>query len=107
MRVRDEEITKKLKGEEKRGAIKRTENKVAYKKNQIGNWVECETIQKVEKHGILSTMEGLKTITQVNGSEGFKGKNTPHRSNPLAHSIVCFTKMNKKVYKTSECSYFP
>jgi hypothetical protein len=40
-------------------------------------------------------MEGLKTLTQVNGSEGFKGKNTPHRSNPLAHSIVCFTKINK------------
>jgi hypothetical protein len=52
-------------------------------------------------------MEGLKTLTQVHGSEGFKGKNTPHRSNPLAHSIVCFTKMNKKVYKTSECWYFP
>jgi hypothetical protein len=30
--VRDEEITKKLKGEEKRGAIKRTENKEEYKK---------------------------------------------------------------------------
>jgi len=47
MRVRDEEITKKLEGEEKRGAIKRTENKEEYKKNQIANWVECETIQRV------------------------------------------------------------
>jgi hypothetical protein len=51
-------------------------------------------------------MEGFKTLPQGDGFEGFKGKTTPHKSKPLAHFIVCFTKINKKVYKTSECWYF-
>jgi hypothetical protein len=102
MRVKDEEITKKLKGKEKREVIKGTENKEEHKKNHIGNWVECATMQRALKAWLFEDNGGFKTLPQVNGFEGFKGKNTPHRSKPSAHSTVCFTKMNKKVYKTSE-----
>jgi hypothetical protein len=59
MRVKDEKITKKLKGKEKRGVIKGTENKEGHK-NQIENWVQCETIQRALKACFLRTMEASK-----------------------------------------------
>ncbi len=59
MRVKDEEITKKLKGEEKRGVIKGTENIEEHKKNQIENWVGCETMQRPLKAWLFEENGGI------------------------------------------------
>jgi hypothetical protein len=60
-------------------------------------------MQRALKAWLFEENGGFKMLPQINGFESFRGENTPHRSNPLPHSIVCFTKMKKKVYKTSEC----
>jgi hypothetical protein len=64
-------------------------------------------MQRPLKTWLFDDNGGFKTLPQANIIEGFKGNFTPHLSKPLACFIVCFTKMNKKVYKTSECWYSP
>jgi hypothetical protein len=105
--MKDEKITKKCKGEEKRGVIQGVGNKEGQKKNQIANWIDCETMQTVLKASLVMDNGGFKTLPKVNGFEDMEGKNTSHRSKLLAHSSDCVTKMNKKVYKTSDCWYIP